>query len=549
MRCLLIVGFLLATPLFAVSTDPPSAEEQYDLDFLKQQGIKGDLPSLLAYLQDRTLDDVKIKRIRELIVETGHARFAVRDRAAKDLLKFGVSALKFLEEASKDKDPEIADRARRVVETIKQGPGPSLSMTVLRRVGQALGNGTSSDAVLVILRFLPFADDAAVEDDAIQTLTKIGISDGKPDSHFKDFVQDSFTARRAAGGYVLGRSKNAVDVALARKLLLDADAWVRLRTIQGLLAGEQRDAIPQLIKLIDPEIEEITWRAEELLRRIAGEDSPSAPADAKPESRKTYLAAWNDWWDKKGKAVDLAKLSKEQPLLGLWLGIEYNTNSVWECGRDGKRRWTISAEGPMDAQVLPGNRVLIAEQSAKRVTERDLKGNMLWEYVTNEDTINCQRLPNGNTWIGTRNNVMEIRPNKSIVYKHQLSGQYMHGVRRLTNGNSIGITSGGVIYEMNPAGKLLRTITVPHEGTWGDVDALPNGNLLVANYGTGFVREVDQTGKTVREVKTGAATGVERQPNGQLLVGGGENTRLIDWTGRELWSAKSNGSVRRIHLR
>ena len=549
MRSLLIVCFSLATPVLAQSEDSPSAEEQYDLDFLKQHGIKGDLPGLLVYLQDRTLDDAKIKRIRELIVETGHARFAVRDRAAKDLLKFGVSALKFLEEASKDKDPEIADRARRLVETIKQGPGPSLSMTVLRRVVSAIREGSSSDAVLVILRFLPFADDATVEDDAIQTLTRIGLRDGKPDGHFKDFVQDSFAARRAAVGHVLGRSKSAADLAIARKLLSDADAWVRLRTVQGLLAGEQRDAIPQLIKFFDPEIDEITWRAEELLRRIAGEDSPSAPSDAKPENRKAYLAAWNDWWDKKGKTVDLAKLSKEQPLLGLWLGIEYNTNSVWECGRDGKRRWTITAEGPMDAQVLPGNRVLIAEQSAKRVTERDMKGNTLWEYVTSEDTINCQRLPNGNTWIGTRNNVMEIRPNKSVVYKHQLSAQYMHGVRRLANGNSIGITSGGVIYEMNPAGKLVRTIIVPHEGTWGDVDALPSGNLLVANYGTGFVREVDQTGKTVREVKTGAATGVERQSNGQLLVGGGENTRLIDWSGRESWSAKSNGSVRRIHLR
>jgi WD40 repeat protein len=203
----------------------------------------------------------------------------------------------------------------------------------------------------------------------------------------------------------------------------------------------------------------------------------------------------------------------------------------------------------MDAQVLPGNRVLIAEQTAKRVTERDFKGNVLWEYVTNEDTINCKRLPNGNTWIGTRNNVMEIRPNKSVVFSYKIADQYMHAVRRLANGSFVGITSTGVIHEVNAVGKQIRTVQVAQEGTWGDVDVLPNGNYLIANYGSGFVREVDHTGKIIREVKAADATGLERQPNGQLLVSGGESARIIDWNGRTIWSTKSNGSIRRIHLR
>jgi hypothetical protein len=540
-----VVVLLLMFGMPATSSAAPlSTDDEYDIAFLKQHGVSDNLDGLLAYLKDRTLDDAKIKRIRELITETGHARFAVRERAAKELLQYGMSALRFLDEARQDKDPEVADRAARLIEQIKGGPGSSLPIAVLRQVRRI----NSADAVVVVMKYLPFADDTMVDDEALQTLLKIALQEGKPDPRIREFLKDSFPARRAAVGYIIGRARADADVEAARKLLADADPWVRLRTAQGMIACENRDGVPALIKLVEPQVEEITWRAEDLLRRIARDESPSSPTDDKPASRKAYVAAWDAWWAKNSKTAGLA-LANELPLLNLWLGIEYNTNSVWECTRDGKRLWTITAQGPMDAQVLPGNRVLIAEQEAKRVTERDFKGNIIWEYTTTEDTINCKRLPNGNTWIGTRYTVMEVRPDKTVVYSHRLSEQYMHAVRRLSNGGAVGITSTGVIHEMNADGKKVRGANVPHEGTWGDVDVLPNGNYLVSNYANGFVREVDQTGKTIRQVKTSPATGVERLPNGQLLVSGGELAQIIDWNGRVQWSTKSNGSIRRIHLR
>lgn len=529
----------------ALSAAPLSADDEFDIQFLKQNGIKCDAAGLVGYLKNRTLDDARIRRIRELIVETGHTRFAVRDRAAKDLLKFGVSALKYLEEARKDKDSEVADRAARLIDQIKSGPGTSLPIAVIRQ----LCNHASPEALVAVMKFLPFADDVSVEDEALQTLAKIGLTGNKADERIREFVKSPFAPSRAAAGFVLGRSMVDGDADAASKLLNDADAWVRLRTVQGMIAGQRREALPGLILLIEPETAEVSWRAEELLREIAGEASPLPPTDAKAESRKAYLDAWTAWLEKNGNSVDLGRLAREKPQLGLYVGIEYNTNSVWECGRDGKRRWTITVPGPMDAQVLPGNRVLIAEQTGQRISERDLKGNVLWEYPTGESALNCRRVPNGNTWIGTRNQVMEVRPNKTVVYSHRLSEQYLHAVRRLANGNSIGITSNGAVYEMTAAGKMVRTVNIPHEGTWGDIDRLPNGNLLVSNYGSGFVREVDSGGKMIREVKANDATCVERQANGQLLVSGTSSARMIDWTGRASWNVTSEGCVRRIHLR
>jgi hypothetical protein len=522
-----------------------SADDEYDAALLKQHDVKADADGLLAFLRARTLDHAKVKHIRELVRQTGHPRFQVRDKAGKELLTIGVPALRFLEEASRDMDSEIAQRAGRLVEQIRNGPGPSLPIAALRQ----LRKHETAETLPTLIGFLPFADDLGVEEEALTTLVKFAVKDGRPDRRLREAAKDDFPARRAAAGYLLGRSTADEDREIARKLLGDKEAWVRFRTAEGLIAGRDKAAVPPLIDLAGGGPGEATWRAEEWLRRIAGDASPPPPDDDKAESRMAYREKWIAWWEKGAKDVNLANLTREPPVLGLWVGIEYNTNAVWECGRDGKRRWTIKAEGPMDAQVLLGNRVLVAEQTGHRVTERDLQGNILWEFKTDEETLNCQRLPNGNTFVATRMSVMEVRPNKTVVFKYKLSENYMHAVRRTAAGNFLGLTSGGEIREMNAAGKVVRTVQVPHEGTWGDVEALPGGRYLVSNYGSGVVREVDATGKTLREVKVPDACGLDRLPNGQLLISGQSKALITDWTGKSFWDVKSDGCVRRIHRR
>src|SRR5262249_13757443 len=69
--------------------------------------------------------------------------------------------------------------------------------------------------------------------------------------------------------------------------------------------------------------------------------------------------------------------------------------------RNGQPQWQIeNLDYPVDFQLLPGNRVLIAEYYSNRVTERDLTGKILWEASNlPRGPINVQRLPNGNTFI------------------------------------------------------------------------------------------------------------------------------------------------------
>src|SRR5205823_1366834 len=161
-------------------------------------------------------------------------------------------------------------------------------------------------------------------------------------------------------------------------------------------AGREKSAVPALIDLIAEAPAGIRWQVEDLLARIAGGDVPEhAGAENDEATRKKWRDAWKEWWARRGRAVDLAKLEERPPYLNLTLVPEMHANKVWELGPDGKVRWELAGDlrCPIDAQALPGGRVLVAELNGGRVTERDLKGHVLWQYAVNTP-IAVQRLPN-----------------------------------------------------------------------------------------------------------------------------------------------------------
>src|SRR6185312_13821844 len=109
----------------------------------------------------------------------------------------------------------------------------------------------------------------------------------------------------------------------------------------------------------------------ERFHQPAGNYAPEVSAGAKLEEKKKCRDAWAGWWKVNAERVDLTRLTTR-----IWYGYtlicDLNGNRVYEIDRSGKERWTVTGTGgPVDACVLPGNHVLIAEYGADRVTERD----------------------------------------------------------------------------------------------------------------------------------------------------------------------------------
>ena len=133
-----------------------------------------------------------------------------------------------------------------------------------------------------------------------------------------------------------------------------------------------------------------------------------------PEARTKAREAWEQWEKKHGEKADLARADDLRRLLGLTLAIEYNTARIWECGPDGTIRWEIAnLKGPMEAWILPGNRVLLAD--GNDVTERDLKGAILRTFSvggsgptgSNGNSLHCGH---GTCWPACTNRIVLAAP-------------------------------------------------------------------------------------------------------------------------------------------
>jgi hypothetical protein len=146
------------------------------------------------------------------------------------------------------------------------------------------------------------------------TLVVLGVRDGKVAPDLAAALQDRAPERRAAAALVLGRSGTAEQRGGVRALLNDADARVRFRAAQGLLAGHDREAIPTLIALLADGPLELAEQAQDLLGCAAAEQVKLTPLGSSAVSRKLCRGAWEFWWKSYGPAVPLAARDVDVPL-------------------------------------------------------------------------------------------------------------------------------------------------------------------------------------------------------------------------------------------
>jgi hypothetical protein len=96
-------------------------------------------------------------------------------------------------------------------------------------------------------------------------------------------------------------------------LLHDADAAVRFRAAQGLLAARDQATLPTLISLLQGAPLELSQRAEELLQCAAGDSLPPVTLGDSDTDRKQWAAAWSDWSKSNLEKLDLAQRDVSLP--------------------------------------------------------------------------------------------------------------------------------------------------------------------------------------------------------------------------------------------
>jgi len=158
-------------------------------------------------------------------------------------------------------------------------------------------------------------------------------------------------------------------------------------------------------------------------------------------------------------------------------------------------------------------------------------GAPTWSHEA-PDTNDLWVLPSGNLLFTTGHGVLEVTPARQVVFRYD-SKEEIYACQRLPNGNTfVGECSAGRLLELDAAGRVAKEVRLLRGGQSGghgfmrNARVLPDGRFLVAHYEGEAVREYDVAGRVVWEAKApGGAHSVARLASGHTLVATADRDR------------------------
>jgi len=515
---------------------------------LRNVGLATDGPALLDFFRDQTLTQARREKLTALIGQLGDRSFKIRERASAELRPMGMVAVPFLRQAAGSADLEVACRASACLRHIEE---KDLRVGVPAAAARMLAARKPAGATEVLLEFVPSVENDSVAEEVRTALVALAVHDGKPARALLDALDDPVSARRAAAIETLSQAGLAKQQPEVRKLLHDADPLVRQRAALALALAREKDAIPVLIDLLAQLPPGRGRQVEALLLRLAGETAPPVGLGQDETARTKCRDAWAAWWRAQNGTVDLAQLDGIKPLRGYTLLVLLDAGRVVEVDADNKPRFQIDGlEFPLDAQMLPEDRVLIAEHNGNRVTERNRNGEVVWEQRVPLPLV-AQRLPNGHTFIATQTQFFVVDATGRVLKNRGLpSGEFIMKAQMLPNGDIACVTSSRFL-RLDASGREIQSMQVYVQTSGGRVEVLPSGHVLIPELKNNRVVEYDTDGKIVWQVPFTEPIAAVRLANGNTLVTSFNQPRAVelDRTGKEIWEYKTDTRVTRAFRR
>jgi len=228
------------------------------------------------------------------------------------------------------------------------------------------------------------------------------------------------------------------------------------------------------------------------------------------------------------------------PVSHVFACTDYTAGKVFLIGRDGRIEWDYPAPSCNDLWVLANGNLLFNTGHGVREVTRER--TVVFDYQSKSEIYACQRLADGNTFVGECNSgrLLEIEPSGRVAKEIRLLPEgrdgghvYMRNARRLANGHYL-VTHYGeqVVREYRADG--TPCLDIPATGGPHSAVRLPNGHTLVAcgdQPGGSRVFEADATGKVVWQVQGEELPGISLKflAGVQRLANG--NTVISNWLG------------------
>ncbi len=536
--CVLLTARLLPS----AAPEPVSDYEK----LLRANGVPTDSRGLLDFLRKQLDFPITEERIEQLIEQLGDDRFAKREEATRELILAGRVTKTKLLDALKHDDLEIRSRAARILRQINND---GLSVRVQVAAVRLLAYRNPEGTVSLLLKQAPLLKSEPIGPVMQEALSLVAVRKGKADPLLVAALADRNGARRYAAALALLRAEATDALPALVKLLADEQRDVRFDIALELTRWQRPEAIPILIQELGEPVTPRHGQAEELLCRLAGDKAPILTS-GEAKTREEYRQAWLTWWKEYQAKVDLGVLKRPVQPLNRTLIVLLDEGQILSLNSDNKERWKFDRV-PMvlDAQPLPGDRVLLAEYNSNRVTERTREGKIVWETRATEPLV-AQRLGNGHTLIAAKESLSEIdRDGREVFSWTPQPGVTIMRARRLDNGDILLILQHGatVFTRLDIYGAEIVRFPVEVGTSGGRLDLTSKGNVLIPEMYSNRIAEYDAKGTVVRQVNLEQPISCVVLPSGNILATSYSQKRAVelDAKNKEVWEYKRDTKVTR----
>ena len=387
-----------------------------------------------------------------------------------------------------------------------------------------------ANAIEIILAYIPSCHDDNIQD-LLGECLGLYLNDQNTIPPALIAASTSSTEEiRTFAGKVLAQSPNEIAQKTCTTLLSDSSVRVRFEVARESIKNQNKSAIPILIELMTKVPPEKAEAIDQTLRAIAKDKSPESKNDSKVDT-----AAWNTWWQKEGTQLVLIPGAKTQEALKNFLVVE-SFNQEKKSGRvflitpSGKTLWEIAnLSNPTDALLLPNNKVLITEQGANRITERDTKGNISWEKSATNPFLS-QRLSNGNIFIASRNKIVEVGRNGNEIFSFSYPNETILAACKTRTNEYALLSYNGVFLKLDSKGNEVLKSRIPFPTNFGiNGGAITqNDRVLVSIPTLNKIMEFNFNGQSTWE-STITMPGIPTKlPNGNVVAPSLNGSKIVE---------------------
>jgi hypothetical protein len=549
-----LCSFVAASVVFAQTgrENDLSADEAV----LRQMRLPTKGAELLQILRDRTPKPDTIQQFKSHVTRLKAATYTDRVKATAELKKMGPLIRPLLENLLLEikADAETVGRLRQTLEAFPSAEDIATTTAAARLIARDRPPGS----LPALLEFVPYATSELVRQEVQRAINVTAVVEKKPAALIVSALKDANPAKRAAAGEAMLRIAGVAAKDKIEPLLKDPHPLVRYQIGMALVEKHDKRGVPLLIQTLADSPTERAENVLELLDRAAGESAPDVCYNGKQNAAEVS-AAWRKWHEKHQSDLDLTKqLSKTElgfTIIATTIGAKAAKCKICEIGarQEHAVRWEFDGpRNPIELQILGPNRLLIAEYYERRVTERDFKGNILKEFPA-ALPVGCQRLPNNQTFIVTRQQIRIVDREGKDVFTWFPQNLSISAAQRLRNGQMAVATTGGICQLLDPQGRELKSFRMGGSiyTLGGNIEVLANGRVLAPLYNLSTVVEFDWNGTKHWQANVNRPTAVARLTNGHTLVTCLLDNRVveIDENGKEVWSYQTEGRPTRARRR